>query len=61
LKIIIEVWAAAAVLRVTLYARITFAIMADATVVEPSFIGEENIGAKVYRLSDALQPPSRAS
>jgi hypothetical protein len=60
LKIVVEVLAAPAILRETCHAWKALAIMADATDVAPTFVGKENIGAKVDGLSRPLEPPPSA-
>ncbi len=60
LKVVIEVLVAPAMLGETCHARIALAIMADATEVASSRIGEEDVGTKVDGLSRPLEPSASA-
>ena len=60
MKVVIEVLAAPAMLGETCHARMALAIMADATEVVSSHIGEKDVGAKVDGLSRSLETPANA-
>jgi hypothetical protein len=60
MKVIIEVLAAPAMLGETCHAWMALAIMADATEVASSHIGEEDVGAEVDGLSRSLEAPTSA-
>ena len=55
LKIVVEVFATATILRVTCDAWKAFTVMADAADIAPAIISKENIGAKVHALSETLK------
>ena len=55
MKIVVKVFAVAAILRVTCGAWKAFTIMADATDIAPAIISKENIGTKVHALSETLK------
>jgi hypothetical protein len=60
MKVVIEVLAAPAMLGKTCHAWMALAIMADATEVASSHIGEEDVGAEVDSLSRSLEAPTSA-
>src|SRR5439155_24590402 len=60
MKVVIEVLAAPAMLGETCHAWMALAIMADATEVASSHIGEEDVGTEVDGLSSALEAPANA-
>src|SRR5262249_25906790 len=57
MKVIVEVGAASAMLGEACHARMTLAILANASEVTPSRISEEDVGAKVDGLSKPLEAP----
>jgi len=60
MKVVIEVLAAPAMLSATCHTRMALAIMADATKITTSYIGEEDVGAEVDGLSRSLEAPTSA-
>jgi hypothetical protein len=60
MKIVIEVFTAAAMLGEAGSARAALAVMADATEVATTIVGSEYIGAEVNRLGVALEAAARA-
>src|SRR6516225_11689893 len=60
MKVVIEVLAAPAMLGEACHARMALAIMADATEVASSLIGEEDVSAEVDGLSRPLEAPTSA-
>src|SRR5437870_8706789 len=60
MKVVIEVLAAPAMLGETCHAWMALAIMADATEVASSHIGEEDVGTEVDGLSSPLGAPPSA-
>ena len=60
MKVVIEVLAAPAMLSATCHTRMALAIMADATKITTSYIGEEDVGAEVDGLSRSLKASTSA-
>jgi hypothetical protein len=60
MKVVIEVFEAPAMLGKASHARMALAILADATEVPSSHIGEEDIGAEIDGLSRPLEAPTSA-
>src|SRR5262245_4410137 len=60
MKVVIEVLAPPAMLGETGHAWMALAIMAEATEVAASHIGEEDVGAEVDALSSPLEAPANA-
>jgi hypothetical protein len=60
MKVVIEMFAAPAILGETCHAWMALAIMADATEVASGHIGEEDVGAEVDGLSSSLEAPTSA-
>src|SRR5262245_23199295 len=60
MKVVVEVLAAPAMLGEACSAGMAFAIMADATEVPSSHVGEEDVGAEVDGLSRSFEAPTSA-
>jgi hypothetical protein len=60
MKVVVEVLAASTMLGEACYTWMALAIMADATEVPSSHIGEEDVGAEVDGLSRSLEAPTSA-
>jgi hypothetical protein len=57
-QIVVEMFAAPAVLREATRAGVALAVVADATYVVIVLVGQKNVGAEIDRLSEALEPSS---
>ena len=56
MQVVVEVTAAAAMLRPAGGTRMTFPIMTDAAQITPAFVGEENVGAEIDSLTGSFEP-----